>query len=156
MEPSQLEFQPADLDDPRVGALLSTHAERALAGTHCREGHALSVDALRDPAIEVWSIWRDDAPVAVGALRRIDSAHCELKSMFVADPARGLGVGRRLLDALVATARDHGMTRLSLETGASDYFDAARRLYAKHGFEICEAFADLPPHPDSVFMSREI
>jgi len=43
-----------------------------------------------------------------------------------------------------------------METGASTYFDAARALYASHEFQVCEAFADLPPHPDSVFMTREI
>ena len=76
--------------------------------------------------------------------------------MFVADEFRGDGLGRRLLDHLVRRARDAGMTRLSLETGASDYFESARALYERNGFELCDAFADLPPHDDSVFMTRMI
>lgn len=76
--------------------------------------------------------------------------------MFVADTVRGVGVGRLLLEYLIETARSNGMTRVSLETGASSYFDAARALYANHDFQVCEAFADLPPYPDSVFMTREI
>jgi len=103
-----------------------------------------------------WSIWRADRPVAVGAIRRLSPNHGELKSMFVADTARGMGVGRILLEHLIEIAQGNGMTRLSLETGASTYFDAARALYASHEFQVCEAFADLPPHPDSVFMTREI
>ena len=156
MQDLQLEIRPADLDDSRVVELLDTHAERALAGARCRDGHALDVGALRHADIEVWAIWRGGAPVAFGALRRIDRHHGELKSMFVADSARGCGLGRMVLEALIERARAKGMTRLSLETGASAYFGAARRLYLRHGFRIGEAFADLPPHDDSVFMSRSI
>jgi len=156
MEAEALDVHRADLDDCRILELLATHTECALAGARCREGHALDVDALRGPTIEVWSILEAGAPVAVGALRRIDPTHGELKSMFVADSARGRGIGQRLLDHLIDLARARGMERLSLETGASDYFGAARRLYARRGFEPCGAFADLPPHPDSVFMSRTI
>ncbi|MBY6204986.1 GNAT family N-acetyltransferase [Halomonas denitrificans] len=153
---SALESREADLDDPRVQRLLETHTLRALANARCREGHALDLDALRQPSIEVRVLLLDGEPVAVGALRTLDATHGELKSMFVADEARGQGVGRALLDHLVDVARGKGMTRLSLETGTSDYFDAARALYARNGFETCEPFADLPPHDDSVFMTRAI
>jgi len=152
----QLEFVPADLADPRVQQLLQTHTTRALSNARCRVGHALDLEALRGPDIEVRAILHDGTPVAVGALRTIEAAHGELKSMFVADDVRGQGVGRALLGHLIDRARSRGMTRLSLETGASDYFDAARSLYARNGFEVCDAFADLPPHDDSVFMTRDI
>jgi putative acetyltransferase len=146
----------ADLNDPAIQHLFITHTQCALSNARCREGHALDLDALRQPNIDVRVILLDGKPVAVGALRAIDATHGELKSMFVADEVRGQGIGRRLLDHLINHARAKGMTHLSLETGASDYFDAARALYARHGFEICEAFADLPPHDDSVFMTRAI
>ena len=156
MDKSELDMRIADLEDSRIVELLSTHARLALSGARCRQGHALEAEALRDPGIQVWSIWRDKTPVAVGAIRQLSSSHGELKSMFVADSARGEGIGRVLLDQLIEVARDCRMKRLSLETGASGYFDAARRLYRNNGFEVCEAFADLPPHPDSVFMTRVI
>ncbi len=146
----------ADLADPRVQDLLRTHTTRALSNARCRAGHALDLDALRQPNIEVRAILRDGEPVAVGALRPLDTTHGELKSMFVADEVRGQGIGRALLEHLVDIARGKGMTRLSLETGTSNYFDAARALYALNGFEVCEAFADLPPHDDSVFMTRTV
>lgn len=151
-----LAFREADLADPRIQHLLASHTERALSNARCREGHALDLDALRGSNIDVRSIWKDGKPIAVGALRTIDATHGELKSMFVADEARGQGAGRALLDHLVDFAREKRMTRLSLETGVSDYFDAARALYARNGFEVCDAFADLPPHDDSVFMTRTI
>lgn len=156
MECTGMQVRSADLDDPRVVGLLLTHAERALAGARCRAGHALDIDALRAGDIEVVALWRYDEPVAVGALRRLDADHGELKSMFVADNVRGQGIGRRLLQAMTTLARSRGMNRLSLETGRSAYFDAARRLYERAGFEPCDAFGGLPSHPDSVFLSRRI
>lgn len=156
MDSPDLEFRIADLDSSRIADLLTTHTRRALAGARCRQGHALDIEALRHPDIAVCAIWRDDSPVALGAIRRLSADQGELKSMFVADSARGRGIGRLLLEHLIEVARSGGMTRLSLETGASEYFDAARQLYAGHGFEVCGAFADLPPHPDSVFMTRSI
>jgi putative acetyltransferase len=47
-----------------------------------------------------------------------------------------------------------GITRLSLETGAAEFFLPARRLYEKFGFGYCEPFADYQPDPNSVFMTR--
>ena len=156
MPASDAEFRIADLGNAKIRSLLATHTERALANARCREGHALDLTALQSPDIEVWSLWLEGVPAAVGALRRIDSVHGELKSMFVADSARGRGLGRELLDQLIERARQCGMKRLSLETGGSNYFDAARRLYARSGFVVCDAFGDLPPHKDSVFMTRTI
>jgi putative acetyltransferase len=104
----------------------------------------------------VIALWRGGEPVAVGALRALSSEHGELKSMFVADDARGQGVGKRLLDELVKRAQTRGMARLSLETGRSEYFEPARRLYERAGFQPCVPFGGLPAHPDSVFMQRAI
>ncbi|MEM7053158.1 MAG: GNAT family N-acetyltransferase [Pseudomonadota bacterium] len=156
MAASNAEFRIADLSDAQIRNLLATHTERALANARCREGHALDLKALQAADIEVWSVWVKGVPVAVGALRRIDPTHGELKSMFVADRVRGCGLGQALLDHLIHTAQQRGMIRLSLETGGSSYFNAARRLYAGNGFTICDAFADLQPHKDSVFMTRKI
>ena len=149
-------FEPADPDDPRIAELVATHAQRALAAARCRKGHALDAGGLREPAIQLFALSADDGPVAIGALRRLSAEEAELKSMFVVDARRGHGIGRVLLDRLIETARRQGVRRLLLETGASDYFDAARALYAGAGFVACEAFADLPPHPDSRFMRLDL
>ena len=156
MDATDIELRIADLGNAQVRNLLATHTERALANARCREGHALDLEALRSADIEVWSVWIEGTPLAVGALRTIDSTHGELKSMFVVDHARGQGLGQALLNQLMRRAVQLGMSRLSLETGASDYFDAARSLYARNGFTPCDAFADLSPDPDSVFMTRMI
>ena len=150
------EFTRGDLSEPRIQELLVTHSQRALSNARCRPGHALDLDALRGPDIDVRAAWLQNEPVAVGALRCLDAGHGELKSMFVADDLRGQGVGQMLLDHLIAVAQKKGMSRLSLETGASDYFEVARTLYSRNGFRPCQAFADLRPHEDSVFMTRAI
>jgi putative acetyltransferase len=45
---------------------------------------------------------------------------------------------------------------LSLETGSPAYFDAARALYARHGFVECGPFADYVLDPYSVFMTLDL
>jgi len=121
-----LEVRPADLDHPGIAALLATHTRRARGAARCRPGHALGTDALRDPAIEVWSLWRNDAPVAVGAIRRLSGEHGELKSMFVADGERGNGIGRLLLAHLIEAAPRLGFEEMVAYVLAGN--DAMRAL----------------------------
>ncbi len=78
----------------------------------------------------------------------------ELKSMYVAETARGLGVAAGLLQALETTARSLNLKSLKLETG--DSLTAAQRLYARHGFEICGPFGAYDDIPTSVFMSKNL
>ena len=76
--------------------------------------------------------------------------------MHTAAPARGRGVAGGAARHLIADARAHGITRLSLETGSMDYFRAAHALYARHGFEECGPFGDYVLDPNSVFMTRAV
>jgi putative acetyltransferase len=66
------------------------------------------------------------------------------------------GVGSALLEYMLEQARLIGFTRLSLETGSGEFFEPARRLYAKFGFDYCEPFGDYLPDPLSVFMTRSL
>jgi putative acetyltransferase len=144
------------LDDPRVVALLETHVTRARAETARGSAHALDLSGLRAPDITFWSAWEGDAVVGVGALRRLDATHGEVKSMHTAEAARGRGVGAAMLEHIVAAARARGMSRLSLETGSWPYFAPARAMYARHGFVECGPFGDYRADPNSVFMTREL
>jgi putative acetyltransferase len=56
----------------------------------------------------------------------------------------------------VAEAARRGYRRLSLETGAGEFFAPARALYAKYGFVACEPFGDYKPDPNSYFMTKAI
>lgn len=144
------------LDDPRVIALVRAHAERARAETGRGSAHALDDAGLRTPAITFWSVWEGDDVVAVGALKRLTAGHGEIKSMHTAEGARGRGVASALLRHVIAFARERGITRLSLETGAWPYFAPARAFYARNGFVECPPFGDYRPDPNSVFMTLRL
>lgn len=76
--------------------------------------------------------------------------------MRVADEARGRGVGRALLDRIIAEARSRDIHRLSLETGGSSEFEAALALYRKAGFMPRGPFGDYRATPFTLFFTREI
>ena len=141
------------LDDPRVIALLQVHVDRARSETARGSAHALDVAALKTPDIRFFTAWDGETLLGCGALKRLDASHGELKSMHTAESQRGRGVGDAMVRHLIATAREMGLGRLSLETGAWAYFQPAHRLYLRHGFGDCEPFGDYAADPNSRFLS---
>jgi N-acetylglutamate synthase-like GNAT family acetyltransferase len=77
--------------------------------------------------------FRDGRPVGCAGLQRLDASACEIRRVFVQEPARGEGVARGLLAALLDTARDLGYKRARLDTG--DRLTEARSLFLALGFE---------------------
>jgi putative acetyltransferase len=141
---------------PDVRRLLAIHLTFARGQTPPEDAHAMDVDELRDPAVTFFSFRRDGALLAVGALKRLDAEHAEVKSMHTVEGARGGGIGRRMIEHLIAVARQAGYRRLSLETGSMAAFAPARALYAGVGFEPCEPFADYRASPNSTYMSMRL
>ena len=76
--------------------------------------------------------------------------------MRVADQFLGRGVGRALLEHLVHEARSRGLDSLWLETGSSDAFVPAIRLYESAGFARCGPFDGYFENPFSIFMTRSL
>lgn len=151
-----MQILPGDLADPRIVALLHTHVTTARAATARGSAHALDVSALQAPDISFWASWDGDTLLSVGALRRLTPEHGEIKSMHTAQTARRSGAGSAMLRHLIDTARAGGLTRLSLETGAWDYFIPARAFYQRHGFVACPPFGDYTADPNSVFMTLDL
>ena len=149
-----LAIVPGDLDDPRVRALIAHHLSSSRATGGC--DHALEVDELKAPGIRFWAAWDENRLVGIGALHRLADDHGEIKSMHTSSDSRRRGIASAMLLHIIDAARAAGMRRLSLETGAWDYFTAARALYQKHGFVVCEPFGDYAPHSSSVFMTRTL
>ncbi|MGQ4597676.1 GNAT family N-acetyltransferase [Nocardia sp. R6R-6] len=145
-----------DLTGPAVTALLTEHLAEMAEHSRAESMHALDLAALRHPGITVWTGWDGRTLAGCAALKRLDAAHAEVKSMRTAKTHQRRGVAATLLRHLIAEATDRGYRRLSLETGASDFFRPARRLYATHGFDYCAPFGDYRPDPSSVFMTRMI
>ena len=80
--------------------------------------------------------------VGCGGVKHLPGGASDLKRMWVAEAARGQGVGRRLLAGLEDLARDHGSTQARLET--NDVLVEAIRLYRSAGYAEVPAFNDEP------------
>ena len=83
-----------------------------------------------------------DRPIGCGALKLHGRAPAEIKRMWIATSARGLGLGRRLLDELERYARAAGVTVLRLETNRT--LSEAIALYRTSGYREADAFNDEP------------
>ena len=145
-----------DFSDPRVVDLIRLHHAIAHAQTARGSAHALDIAGLQAADISLWTIWEGDALLGVGALRRLSREHGEVKSMHTAKAARRRGAARAMLEHIIASAKESGMSRLSLETGSWDYFLPAQALYRSVGFIECGAFGDYVPDPNSVFMTLQL
>jgi putative acetyltransferase len=144
------------VDDPRrddVRAVLERHLEFARQSTPAEYVHALDLDGLLDSTITLFSVRLDGEVLGVGAIKQLDPTHVELKSMHTVEEARGRGVARALVAHLVAVAAERGAARVSLETGTTDEFEPARRLYASAGFVPCGPFGTYSESPGNVFMT---
>jgi putative acetyltransferase len=145
-----------ELDFEDVRELLAQHFSEMRAGSPPDACHVLPVDALKSPAIQFYTLREGGVLLGCGALKRLSPDHAEVKSMRTANAALGRGVGQAMLDHLLETARQRGLARLSLETGSTEQFAAANRLYEKNGFERTGAFGDYADTPWTYFYSRRI
>jgi putative acetyltransferase len=145
-----------ELDQGDVRQLLAQHFTEMRAGSPPSACHVLPVDGLKVPEIRFFTLREDGQLLGCGALKRLDPGHGEIKSMRTADAALGRGVGKAMLDHLVTTARGEGMTRLSLETGSTEQFAGANRLYEKEGFERTGPFGGYADTPFTRFFTKEI
>lgn len=142
-------------DEPDVQALLQRHFNLMRAQSPAESCHVLPTDALSAPDIRVFALRQSDVAMAVGALR-ISGDWGELKSMHTASQARGQGLGRVMLSALIDHAKNAGLTDLYLETGSGPEHAAARGLYQGAGFADCAPFGDYIADPLSCFMTLKL
>jgi putative acetyltransferase len=151
-----LTFRLDDLSTEPVRALVRHHLEGMFLHSPPESVHAFDIDKLRDPDVRFWSAWSGAELACCGALKDLGGGRGELKSMRVVDAFLGKGVGRAMLEHLMADARAAGMRSLWLETGSADAFLPALRLYESAGFRRCEPFDGYVEDPFSVFMTREL
>jgi DNA-binding MarR family transcriptional regulator/GNAT superfamily N-acetyltransferase len=108
--------------------------------------HAISIAAtpeqLRPPAGLFAVATLHGSPIGCGALKFHGRHPAELKRMWVAPTARGLGLGRRLLTELERIAQDHGARTLRLETNRN--LTEAIALYRSAGYREVAPFNDEP------------
>ncbi len=140
-----LHIEEDDLSGEATQALLALH----LRGMHANSppGHvfALDLSGLTAPGITVWSVRQGHQVIGIGALKGLEGGAGEIKSMRTHPDYLRKGVAAALLDHIIATARERGWTRLSLETGIGPAFEPALGLYRKRGFVNGAAFAGYRP-----------
>jgi putative acetyltransferase len=139
-------------DAGATALLLRSHAlMRALFPPE--DNFFLDINALAAPDIRFFVAKRGAETLGTGALA-LREGYGEVKSMFVADDARGQGVAGALLTRIEAEARAFGLPCLRLETG--NLLHDAHRLYARHGFAPRGPFGDYPDAPSSIFMEKPL
>ena len=146
-----MEIRKDDPANPAVAPLLAAHVAEQHGNVPPGFAFALDVGGLSAADVTFWTAWDGATLAGFGALKQLDAATGEVKSMRAA--VRGRGVGRALLDRIIAEARARGYRALYLETGTSDFYTPALSLYRKAGFVPCDAFADYRPSPHNQFLT---
>jgi len=145
-----------DLRHPAVHALLGEHLQNMYELSPPESVHALNLDKLRVPEITFWTVWDNDLLLGCGALKELDRKSGEIKSMRTPAAHRRKGVGRAILAHIIDVARERSYERLFLETGSTDPFKPAQKLYESFGFNYCGPFNDYKEDPHSVFMMLQL
>lgn len=144
----------ADFSDPRLAAFLQAHLDDMEPTAPPESRHALDLTALQADGVRLWVGVDGDAILGTVALAVVEDGHEELKSMRTEPRVRGTGVATRLLAHALDDARARGVSRVSLETGSMEFFEPARRFYARAGFVRCPPFGSYADDPLSTFMTR--
>jgi putative acetyltransferase len=145
-----------DLSGEPTRNLLALH----LAGMHANSPpgnvFALGLSGLQAPDVTVWTVWQERNLAGIGALKTLDSALGELKSMRTHPDYLRQGAAAALLDYMIRQARTRLMRRLSLETGSGPAFEPALALYRTRGFVDGGAFADYRPSSFNQFLHLDL
>jgi DNA-binding MarR family transcriptional regulator/GNAT superfamily N-acetyltransferase len=143
---SLVELEVVDPETPAarycLGEYFAELGRRFEAGFDDAISNAATPEQLRLPAGLFLVGTLHGEPVGCGALKFHGRGPAELKRMWVAPSARGLGLGRRLLVELERLAREHGVRRLRLETNRT--LAEAIGLYRSAGYVEIPAFNDEP------------
>ena len=145
-----------NFDNPKVNELLRKHFIELRAASPEGSAHVLDIPGLKVPSIKFWSLWDDEKLIGCGALKFLDKDHGEFKSIRIHDNYRMQGQGINVINHLIAEAKKLKIKRLSIETGAGDYFIPARKLFKKAGFIVCEPFAHYKEDVNSVYLTKLI
>ena len=152
----RLHIRQDDLTGEAVARLLREHLEEMRRITPPESAHALDLEGLRAPEITFWSAWDGTDLVGCAALKQLDRATGEIKSMRTIGERRRRGVASRLLEHLIAEGERRGYEHLHLETAALPAFAPARALYRKYGFEVRGPFGEYEDDPNTVFMTKSL
>ena len=145
-----------NFDHPEVNQLLKKHFVELRAASPEGSAHVLDIPGLKIPSIKFWSLWQVDQLMGCGALKFLDKDHGEFKSIRIHDKFRGKGYGAKIINHLINEAKNLKIKRLSIETGAGDFFAPARKLFDNCGFKSCPPFAHYKQDINSLYLTKLI
>ena len=145
-----------NFDNLEVNDLLKKHFIELRSVSPAGSTHVLDIDGLKDPSIKFWSLWENNKLIGCGALKFLEKDHGEFKSIRVADEFRKKGIGERIIKHLIDEAKKLDISKLSIETGAGEFFAPARKLFNKFGFKKSEPFAHYKVDPNSCYFTLDL
>ena len=122
------------------------------------EGDMLELDKFLPPDGRLLLAEHEGRVTGLACMRRIRPDMGEIKRMYVRPEFRGMGIGRALLEALIAEAREIGYPRVRLDS--TRFMKEAHRLYRSAGFEEIDPYteSEIPAEYQShwVFMEMKL
>ena len=145
-----------NFNNPDVNDLLNKHFIELRSVSPAGSTHVLDIAGLKDNTIKFWSLWENNEIIGCGALKFLEKGHGEFKSIRVADNFRKKGTGEKIINHLIKEAKKLDIIKLSVETGAGNFFSPARKLFKKFGFIECQPFANYKVDPNSCYYPLEL
>ena len=145
-----------NFDHPEVNELLTKHFIELRAASPEGSAHVLDIPGLKIPSIKFWSLWENEKLFGCGALKFLEKGHGEFKSIRVHDNFKKKGNGIKVINHLIEEAKKLDIKKLSIETGAGDFFIPARKLFNKCNFLPCKPFAHYKLDKNSIYLTKQI
>ena len=145
-----------NFDNPEVHELLTKHFVELRAASPEGSAHVLDIPGLKDKSIKFWSLWQNEMLMGCGALKFLEKDHGEFKSIRIHDNFRRMGNGINVINHLINEAKKLKIKKLSIETGAGEFFKPARKLFKQSCFKICDPFAHYKEDVNSVYLTKPI
>lgn len=153
MSPS-IVIVPADPRESSIRVLIMELDTYQAALYPAGSNHLLDIETLAQPQMRFFSVRVDDEVLGCGGIWLHDD-YAEIKRVYVAPKARGLGLARKIMARLEDEARAAGMIIARLETGIHQ--PEALGLYRALGYMDRGCFGDYPANdPLSVFMEKRL
>ena len=145
-----------NFDNQEVHELLTEHFIELRDASPKGSAHVLNIPGLKINSIKFWSLWENNKLMGCGALKFLEDEHGEFKSIRIHNDFRNKGYGINVINHLINEAKKLNIKKLSIETGAGNFFLPARKLFKKCGFTPCKPFAHYKDDANSVYLSKKI
>ena len=145
-----------NFDNPEVDELLTKHFVELKAASPEGSAHVLDIKGLKDESIKFWSLWEDEKLFGCGALKFLNEEHGEFKSIRIHDNFKNKKNGIKIIEHLIYEASKLSIKKISIETGSGKFFEPARKLFRRCGFEPCKPFAHYKEDINSIYFTKQI